>query len=168
MKRLLMIPLFIFSFSRMYAASDSLTVYIFLSEECPVCQLQTLPLRELHSQFKDQGVGFLSVFSNPSSNDSKIFAFCDKYNLKFPTVFDSTQQVAKRLEARITPEVVVVDHSKNESIVYRGAVDNSYASLGKRRRVINQHYLNDALSAILKGSKNYVENTEPIGCYITF
>jgi hypothetical protein len=72
MKRIcLVIALFSF-FTALQAATDSLTVYVFLSEDCPVCQNQTLPLRELYPQFKSQGVGFVAVFSNPSSVDSTI------------------------------------------------------------------------------------------------
>lgn len=168
MKRICLAIAFFSFFTTLQAATDSLTVYVFLSEECPVCQNQTLPLRELYTQFKHQGVGFVAVFSNPSSADSTIFLFRAKYGLKFRAVFDSTQQIAKRLDARITPEVVVVNHAENDAVVYRGAVDNAYAALGKRRKIVSQHFLHDALTAILRGSKNYVATTDAVGCYITF
>jgi peroxiredoxin len=168
MKRICLVIAFFSFFTILKAATDSLTVYVFLSEDCPVCQNQTLPLRELYPQFKNQGVGFVAVFSNPSSADSTIFFFRAKYGLQFPAVFDATQEIAKRLDAKITPEVVVVNHADNDAVVYRGAVDNAYPALGKRRKNVNQHYLHDALTALLNGSKNYVATTEAVGCYITF
>jgi Redoxin len=168
MKRLCLVIAFVQFFTALQAATDSLTVYVFLSEDCPVCQNQTLPLRELHTKFKNQGVGFVAVFSNPSSVDSTIFFFRAKYGLQFQAVFDSTQHITKRLNAQITPEVVVVNHAENDAVVYRGAVDNAYPALGKRRKVVSQHFLNDALTALLTGSKNYVKTTEHVGCYITF
>jgi thiol-disulfide isomerase/thioredoxin len=168
MKRLCLVIFFFQFFTALQAATDSLTVYVFLSEDCPVCQNQALPLRELHTKFKNQGVGFVAVFSNPSSADSTIYFFRAKYGLQFRAVFDATQDIAKRLNAEITPEVVVVNHAENDAVVYRGAVDNAYPALGKRRKIVNQHFLNDALTEILRGSRNYVTTTKPVGCYITF
>jgi thiol-disulfide isomerase/thioredoxin len=168
MKRICLLIAFFSFFTVLQAATDSLTVYVFLSEDCPVCQNQTMPLRKLYTQFKNKGVGFVAVFSNLSSADSTIFFFRAKYGLQFPAVFDSTQQIAKRLNARITPEVVVVNHAENDAVVYRGAVDNAYPALGKRRTIVNQHFLLDALTALSNGTKNYLMTTEPVGCYITF
>jgi peroxiredoxin len=168
MKQIFLIMIFFQLLGGLKANTDSLTVYIFLSEDCPVCQNQTLPLRELAVQFQDKKVGFLGVFSNPSSVDSTIFFFGAKYKLNFPTIFDPTQALAKKLNAMITPEVIVVNHGNADAIVYRGAVDNAYPALGKRRKNVNQHYLRDALTALLSGSDNYLSITEPIGCYITY
>ncbi len=168
MKRVGLTIAILLFFTKLYAKTDSLTVYVFLSEECPVCQNQTLPLRELYAQFKNQGVSFVAVFSNPSSADSTILSFRARYDLPFRAVFDSTQQMAKRLNAQITPEVVIVNHAQNDAIVYRGAVDNAYPALGKRRTIVTEHFLHDALVALLKGSKNYLTNTKAVGCYITF
>jgi Redoxin len=168
MKRLSLIIAFFLFFTKLYAKTDSLTVYVFLSEDCPVCQNQTLPLRELYTQFKNQRVGFVAVFSNPSSADSTILSFRARYDLQFRAIFDSTQQIAKRLNAQITPDVVVVNHTENDAVVYRGAVDNAYPALGKRRTIVTEHFLHDALTALLKGSKDYLPTTKAVGCYITF
>ncbi len=155
-------------FTNLYAKSDSLTVYVFLSEDCPVCQNQTLPLKQLYNQYKNESVKFVAVFSNPSSSDATILSFRATYDLAFAAVFDSTQQIAKRYNAQITPEVVVVNHSENNTVVYRGAVDNAYPALGKRRTIVTEHFLDNALKALLKNSKDYLPSTRAIGCYITF
>jgi thiol-disulfide isomerase/thioredoxin len=168
MKRAYLAIIFSLFFSDLYAKTDSLTVYVFMSEDCPVCQNQTLPLRKLYAKFKNKGVGFVAVFSNPSSADSTILSFRATYDLQFRAIFDANQQIAKRLKAQITPEVVVVNHTQNDEIVYRGAVDNTYPALGKRRMVVTEHFLNDALTALLKGSKDYLSTTKAVGCYITF
>jgi thiol-disulfide isomerase/thioredoxin len=168
MKKLCSIIIFLQIFTNLYAKTDSLTVYVFMSEDCPVCQNQTLPLRELYAQYKNKGVGFVAVFSNPSSADSTILSFRAVYDLQFPAVFDANQQIAKRLNAQITPEIVVVNHTLNDNVVYRGAVDNAYPALGKRRTIVTEHFLNDALNALLKGSKDYLSTTKAVGCYITF
>jgi peroxiredoxin len=168
MKKLYLSIIFFLFFTNLHAKTDSLTVYVFMSEDCPVCQNQTLPLRELYAQFKNKGIGFVAVFSNPSSADSTILLFRARYDLRFPVIFDTNQQIAKRLNAQITPEVVVVNHTENNVIVYRGAVDNAYPALGKRRTIVTEHFLNDALNALLKGSKDYLSTTKAVGCYITF
>jgi peroxiredoxin len=168
MKQTYLIFIFSFFLTNLYAKTDSLTVYVFMSEDCPVCQNQTLPLRELYAKFKHERIGFVAVFSNPSSADSTILSFRARFDLQFPMIFDANQQIAKGLNAQITPEVVVVNHTQNDAIVYRGAVDNAYPALGKRRTIVTEHFLNDALTALLKGSKDYLSTTKAVGCYITF
>jgi thiol-disulfide isomerase/thioredoxin len=168
MKKTILSLIFLLIFRHLFAQTDSLTVYVFLSEECPVCQNQTMPLRELYKEFKTKKVGFVGVFSNPSSADSTILYFRTAYNLPFSAVFDKNQQIAKRLNAQITPEVVVINHAENDAIVYSGAVDNAYPELGKRRTIVTQHFLRDALEALLKDSKDYLSTTKAVGCYITF
>lgn len=152
-----------FCFSK---AADSITVYIFLSETCPICQNQTLTLRQLYDSYKGKGVSFVGVFSNAEFSDAEtIKKFGKKYKLDFELKKDEGQALCNRFSATITPQVFVVRNSGNE-VLYQGKVDNSFEGIGKKRQVITNHYLADALESILSGLPVVVKQTEPVGCYI--
>jgi hypothetical protein len=59
-----------------------------------------------------------------------------------------------------------VVRKKPETILYRGRIDNSFVSPGKKRRVVTEHYLTAALSQILEGKEITVKKTQPTGCFI--
>jgi hypothetical protein len=59
--------------------------------------------------------------------------------------------------------VVIKD---DESIVYRGRIDNFYAALGRPRRVVTEHDLRDTLDAVFGGKPVPKAETQAVGCYI--
>lgn len=147
-------------------AADSIAVYIFLSETCPICQNQTLTLRQIHEDYSGKGVSFYGVFPNQefSSNES-IQKFGRKYKLNFELKKDEEQKLTKQFSASVTPEVVVVNNASSE-ILYRGKVDNGFEGIGKKRTVITENYLRDALESIVQRKPVIVKMTEPVGCFI--
>jgi thiol-disulfide isomerase/thioredoxin len=141
---------------------NPLKVVVFFSESCPICQKYTKTLNELLEKY-NQKVFILTVF--PESTHPKIIKkFIKKYNYKPKIVFDPTQQFAKALNATTTPEAFLLNNQ--QSILYRGAIDNWYFSLGKKRSEITQHYLRVAIASYLKNEKILIEETIPIGCLI--
>lgn len=165
--RFRLIFLFLLAFSpSMLAGGKGLRVYIFLSESCPICQSITIELKKLHQQFGPLQVEFIGLFPDGILSDAQTRqAFGKKYGLSFPLQLDSGQVLTKKFKAEITPEVVVVNN-ETETILYRGNVDNSFASLGKRRTVVTEHYLRNALESWMKGKKILLSETQPVGCII--
>ena len=148
------------------AFSKNLTVYIFLSETCPICQSVTTELKKLHTQYLSDNIRFVGVFPDKfNSSEASRKAYAKKYGISFDLQADSAYQLTSRFKATITPEVVILDNS-NQTIVYRGKVDNSFASIGKRRTVITEHYLRSALLHWSEGKHDLIVNTEPVGCFI--
>lgn len=147
-------------------AGDSITVYVFLSETCPICQSQTLALRQLYDEYAGKGIAFQGVFPNMElSTDESIRKFARKYKLDFSLKRDGQQQLTNQLQATITPQVFVLNNN-TQQVLYRGKVDNSYEGIGKRRQVITAHYLRDALQAALENKEPPVKETTPVGCFI--
>jgi peroxiredoxin len=145
------------------AGSDSLRVYLFLSETCPICQQSTPEIRRVQAAFP--AVVFLGVFPSIESTGKTRAAFAEKYRLSFPLVADSARIRTTRFRASVTPEVVVTDASGSR-IWYQGRIDNAFAALGKRRTVVTETYLYQALQAISKGQKPHPSRVEPLGCLI--
>ncbi len=51
-------------------------------------------------------------------------------------------------------------------MLYRGRIDNVYASLGKRRAEATEKDLRKALDEVLSGKPVSTPQTKAIGCYI--
>jgi hypothetical protein len=77
---------------------------------------------------------------------------------------DAKAAFAKQLGATITPEVFVL--GKSQETLYSGRIDNWAYELGRKRKVITEHNLLDALNAIDKKQKIKITKTKAVGCYI--
>jgi len=158
--------IFLLSFSKSHAANDSLTVYIFFSEICPICQNQTYSIRELYKEFHGKSVGFVGVFPNyKHSTEKSIEKFGKKYKLNFPLMKDENHELTNKFDAKVTPQVFVCQ-SENEKLQYSGKIDNSFESIGRRRNVITEFYLRDALLELIQGKTVTLSVTQPVGCFI--
>lgn len=140
------------------------TVYVFLAPDCPISQNCTLALRTLHRQYAAQGVAFVGICPRPDVSAADLAQFGKQYQLAFPLQQDTDQHLARRLNARVTPEVVVV--TAGGQTLYQGRIDDQYARVGQRRTVVQHHELADALAAIVAGQSVAVARTEPVGCLI--
>lgn len=154
------------SFLKTQAAADSISVYIFLSESCPICQNQTLVLRQLYSEYSTKGISFTGLFPNQEySTKESIEKFKTKYQLVFDLKRDEGQRMVKKFAATTNPQIFVVRNS-TQQVLYKGKVNNGFENIGKKRAVITEHYLRDALESILHQKQIAVKETQPVGCYI--
>ena len=142
------------------------TVYIFLSEDCPICRYYVHDINQLYSEFESTEINIIGVFPNFSSKPEKIKSFVEDYELSIPTQTDYFKKISTQLGATKTPEVIIINSSKE--ILYKGRIDNAYASLGKRRRVVTDHNLKDILTTLQNGSQIQYTEQETIGCYINY
>jgi peroxiredoxin len=146
--------------------NDSITVFIFLSETCPICQTATLELKNIYNQYHPKGIEFIGLFPNTEmSNVTSITKFGQKYNLPFLLKLDESQQKVKQFSAMVTPQVFVVRNIDNQ-IMYNGRIDNGFERVGKKRQVTTEFYLKNALNEILAHQPVTVKETSPVGCFI--
>ncbi|MEM8525506.1 MAG: redoxin domain-containing protein [Bacteroidota bacterium] len=148
-------------------AQDNTKVYIFLLEDCVISQYYTLQLRELHEKYASDEIEFIGVFPNRFSKPETIEQFKKEYKIPFELKYDYYQTLAKKMGAKVTPEVVVYDEKKAE-IIYKGRIDNTYFRVGKRRQVTTTSELTDVLQALQNRLPLSTKNTVAIGCYIKY
>ena len=147
---------------------DSLTVYIFLNDECVISQFYTPELTRLFDTYHSQKVGFTGYFPSPSPSPERILKFGVDYRLAFPLEGDYRKVQARRLGVTVTPEVAVWDH-RSDRIIYRGRIDDSYVRVGKRKLHPQQHDLQEIIDRWLDGQvPAELEQTQAIGCFISF
>ena len=144
----------------------SLSVYFFLAEDCVICQQYTSYLNTLFEEYAGEEVEMIGYFPNSFSKQQKIAAFQRKYQVAMPLKTDYFQTKAQQFQIRVTPEVVVYDHTQ-QKVLYQGRIDNTFYQLGRRRRVTTEHDLEDLLKAWRNGEEITPTQTEPIGCLIT-
>ncbi|MEZ4825257.1 MAG: redoxin domain-containing protein [Bacteroidia bacterium] len=140
------------------------TVYFFLSPDCPLCENYAKTINDLRLSFPEKDIKFTGIFPGKYYSKMEILAYMDKYHPPLQVLLDPDLALTCYLDASITPEVFVVDH--RGKVVYQGKIDNWVAALGKHRTVVNQHYLKDALTALMNGKPLAISRTEAIGCLI--
>ncbi|MBT8189440.1 MAG: redoxin domain-containing protein [Saprospiraceae bacterium] len=145
---------------------DSVTVYIFMAEECRICQYYTPLLRNLYEGYNDHNISFTGLFPNRHSSIETITKFKDEYDIPFPLKYEYFQTLTRKFEVRMTPEVVVYNESEKK-IIYKGRIDNSYYRVGRKRRVITNHELKDVLERIQDGNYEPLPSKQPVGCFIS-
>jgi thiol-disulfide isomerase/thioredoxin len=166
-KRFFILPVFLFFSFQNLIASDSISVYVFLHEDCPVSQYYTLQLNELNTDYTNEDIKFIGLFPNFSSKKEKIEAFRKKYNIEFELKTDYFKSLTKAMGATITPEAVIYNHT-TKSILYSGRIDDSFYKVGRRKSVTTTSELKDALISIHNGKEITNIKTQAVGCFINF
>src|SRR5688572_18299349 len=107
-KTLLVIFILVASAIRVIGQKD-FNVFVFIAEECPICNYMGRPLSEIAGKYCQQA-DFHAVFPVKNSNYKTAQLFKEKYELHaFETLLDKDQTLARKLGARITPEVVITN-----------------------------------------------------------
>lgn len=160
--------IFIFLLSgQVKAQLEHYTLVYFLSESCPICQNQTQSINQLQTAYQNMGLKTIAYFPNESiSDENSIMHFKSKYNLNFPLLVDTNQHFTKKYQAKVTPQVFLINSQSGE-IIYSGKIDNSFERVGKRRQKITEFYLNDAIKSIIFNENIKLKRTEPVGCIIS-
>lgn len=154
-------------FSLGLGGKDSLTVYLFLLDECRICQEMAPEINRIYNDFHSNEIGFVGIFPNFSSKQAGIEVFKNKYKIKFAIKTDYFKKWSNRFNATILPEVILYNETK-QVVVYRGLINDLYYAPSKRKHHVSNHYLRDALEAALLQKKPAVTKTEPVGCFINF
>lgn len=145
---------------------DSITVYIFLLDECKICQDVAPEIGKIAKEYEGE-IGFLGLFPNFSSKSKGIASFKAKYNLPFSLKTDYTKTKSTQFNAEILPEIVVFNETTKE-ILYRGMVNDLYIGPSKKRYRATTHYLKDVLDDIRSGNTIRHAFTLPVGCFINY
>jgi peroxiredoxin len=142
------------------------TVFYYLAPECPLCINYSKNIREIAAEFEPKGVQFYGVFPGKLYSKEEIESYLSEYQVTIPILLDANYELAKAMKAKITPEVFVYDAQAR--LKYQGKIDNWIVKLGKKRTVVTEFYLTDALNAILEGTAIPVTQTEAVGCLIEY
>lgn len=141
-----------------------LVVVVFTCNHCPVAVAYEDRLIALQKDYEPKGVQVLAINPNsakvqPPDSFENMKKRAKEKEFNFPYLHDETQKVARQYGATCTPHVFVLD--KDRKIAYMGAVDDNIKA-GK----VKEHWLRDALDALLDGKEPPKDVTRQFGCGI--
>jgi hypothetical protein len=137
----------------------------FIAQDCPISNRYAPEIRRICDQYAPRGVACALVYVDPGLSDTDVANHARDYGHgAYPKYVDRTHALVAATGVTVTPEAVLI--RADESIAYRGRIDNSYAALGKPRSVVTEHDLRDALDQVLAGRPVAKREVPPIGCYI--
>ncbi len=138
--------------------------FVFVSTECPVSNGYIKTLNELHSKIakSEKAAEFFGVVSDPTVTRTQAAKHFAEFQAEFPILFDASGLLAQALKPSYVPEAFVLDH--DGTLVYRGAIDNSWEAIGRRRPKAEKEFLSDAIMLASNGKSVVVAETKPVGC----
>ena len=137
----------------------------FVTQDCPISNYYSHEIRRICDEFGSRDVRCTLVYTDPTLSDAEARKHAADYGHgAYPKIVDRTHALVAAAGATITPQAVVI--RDDESIAYRGRIDNFYAGLGKPRRVVTERDLRDSLDAVLSGRPVAKPEVPSVGCYI--
>jgi peroxiredoxin len=138
-------------------------VLVFTCNHCPVAKAYEDRLIQLQNDYKGKGVQLIAVNVNNIEADrlDKMKVRAEEKGFTFPYLYDSSQKMGVDYGATVTPHVFILDQDRN--VAYIGSVDDS-----QKPEKVTQHYVRDALDALLKGEKPKTAETLAFGCTIKY
>ena len=140
------------------------TVFFFLATDCPNSNSYAAEMARIFQDYKSRRVAFYSVYSDSSETADGVRKHDREYAQPFRSLLDPQQLIASETGARGTPEAVVL--SSSGKVLYRGRIDNRFASYGKTRVHVDQRDLRLALDEVLAGKTVSHPFMPSLGCAI--
>jgi peroxiredoxin len=139
-------------------------VLFFLGADCPISNAYAPEIKRICDRYTAQNVAFAMVYPDPDLSLADAQKHAKTYGLTYPVFIDPHQRLTRLAGAKVTPQSAVF--APNESLLYRGRIDNLYVDFGKRRFAATQHDLRAALDAIIAGKAVHEKFTQAVGCFI--
>jgi peroxiredoxin len=136
---------------------------IFTCNTCPVAVAYEDRMMKLSSDYKDKGVSLVAINVNkdPRNDLEAMKKRAEEKGFAFEYLFDPSQQIARDYGATVTPHVFLLDGKGK--VAYMGAIDDEM-----NVDAVKQHYLKDAIDAVLAGKEPAVATTKQVGCGIKY
>lgn len=143
------------------------TLVIFTCNSCPWARGWEERIVALGNEYSEKGLGVLLINSNdPSVNAADSFEMMQQRvaekGYKVPYVVDEDSRLARAFGATRTPEAFLFDN--NDRLIYSGAIDDNM----RHPEAVENHYLKDAVEALLNGTQVSINATKALGCTIKF
>ncbi|MFO0968730.1 MAG: redoxin domain-containing protein [Gemmataceae bacterium] len=139
-------------------------VVVFLSFECPVSNSYAQPLADLFHAFEARGVAFVGLCPRDEGDEKQIAKLARDFKIPFQVFRDRSQEAARALGARVTPEAFLLDSKFAPR--YRGRIDDGYTARLKPSAKVARQDLREAIEEVLAGKVVRAPATEAIGCPI--
>ena len=151
------------SYDPLAAGGKKAVVLFFVSPFCSTTRSFMKEINQIASDYADRVMVYL-VHSDSEITLEVALEHTVLSEVKATVLIDKQQALAKQVQARITPEAVVL--APNSAPLYKGRINDLYLGPTKRQRAATTKDLRDALDAILAGKPVPSPQHEAQGCKI--
>ena len=149
----------------MRAGKGRVSALVFVTNDCPISNYYSHEIRRICEEYSPRGLQCTLVYTDPTLKDGTVAKHAADYGHgNYPKVVDRDRSLVEATGATVTPEVVLI--RPDESIAYRGRIDNYYADLTRPRAQVTEHDWRDALDQALAGKPVAKPEVPTTGCYI--
>jgi hypothetical protein len=120
----------------------------------------------LRDEYEAKGVRFLMLNANLQDSRETIASEALEWGIEMPILIDSAQIIGPSLGVTRTAEVLVINAVSRE-ISYRGAI-NDRVYYERQKKEASEHYVKNALDAVLAGEEVAVSEVKSVGCIVNF
>lgn len=146
------------------ATGQKATVFFFVLTDCPIANSYAPEINRIATAYGPRGVRSYVVYVEEDLSAETARRHAQDHAFKFPALLDPGHKLVKIAGVTVSPEVAVL--APDNSVLYRGRIDDRAAAFGKRRVKPSQRDLREALDAILDGKPVGTPVTKAVGCYI--
>jgi peroxiredoxin len=136
---------------------------VFTCNHCPVAKAYEDRLVALYKDYHEKGVEIVAINVNNMEAD-KLPAMKERAKEKgfeFAYLYDPSQAIGRAYGATVTPHAFLLDGE--HKVAYIGAIDDNMNA-----EKAEEHYVRDALNAVLSGETIKTSTTKPAGCGIQY
>ena len=143
-------------------------IVIFTCNTCPYAVAYKDRIIALHNKYANKGYPVIAIMPNntdiqPGDNMDAMKQRAKTKGFTFPYLIDEDQTVFPQYGATKTPEVYVLQKTKNgNEVKYIGAIDDNYQDAN----AVKSKHVENALNALLSGQSIKESKTRAIGCSI--
>jgi len=141
-------------------------VLFFKTIDCPLSNGYVPEMNRFRQEYAQRGVAFYGVEADTTLGATEVKRHAKEFGFTFPVLIDKQQILGHSAGATATPEVAVL--SNTGQVLYLGRIDNRVEDFDKRRNVVTEHDLRDALEAVLAGRPVARPRTKVVGCAINY
>ena len=147
------------------AADQKATVFFFVLAECPIANSYAPEINRIKATYARRGVRCYVVYVEDDLSVAAARRHAREHGFTFPALLDPGHQLVKFAGVTVSPEVAVL--APDNTVRYRGRIDDRAAAFGKKRVQPSKQDLREALDVILEGKPVATPITKAVGCYIS-
>ncbi len=142
--------------------ADRQAVVLFaIAPDCPVSRVYQSEMARLAREYGPRGIAFFGIDPGAGVSPETSTWRGSGWDLPFPILHDPARTVIRQAGVTVTPEAVVL--LPDGQVLYRGRIDDRYATDGKTRSEPLARDLENALKAILADEMPVVTSTSAYG-----
>ncbi|GIX07775.1 MAG: hypothetical protein KatS3mg115_2178 [Candidatus Poribacteria bacterium] len=167
-------------------------VLMFIATQCPVSNAYNERMVEIYKAFKDKGIQFVGINSNRQEPFEEVREHAQEHGFEFPVLKDVDNKIADVLDARVTPEIYVLEvvrptseqahahaemgshtHQDVPAAMHEGngapkfkLIYHGWIDDNQNPAKVTEHTLQDVLTAFLAGEPLPKTETKAFGCTI--